>query len=379
MKARGMGRVYQRGTRWWIQYSYRGRVYRETCHKECGENATQKDAVKLLRRRLGEIAEGRFVADADKVTFEQLAELILGNYRLNGKKSLRRVEEIVRLHLRPAFGEDKANEISHGRINRYMEQRQKDGAAASTIRYEVRILGRMFKLAVEGELLAKRPKLPTIQVDNVRTGFFDEDQVARLLGFLSPELRPLTEFAYLSGWRRGEILSLSWRQVDFQAGIVRLEPGTTKNKRGRILPLDDPQLEGLLRSQRRHTDEVQHATGQIIPWVFHRQGEPIGDFHRAWDKACKDAGVPGRVFHDFRRTRARDLIRAGVNEKAIMKLCGWETRAVFDRYSITTEADLREAMRRAAKPSGTIVAQSAPPRAQVVGAPTDYVADPSGA
>ena len=94
MKARGMGRVYQRGTRWWIQYSYRGRVYRETCHKECGENATQKDAVKLLRRRLGEIAEGRFVADADKVTFEQLAELILGNYRRNVQQVEGRMAEV---------------------------------------------------------------------------------------------------------------------------------------------------------------------------------------------------------------------------------------------------------------------------------------------
>lgn len=75
------------------------------------------------------------------------------------------------------------------------------------------------------------------------------------------------EFAYLTGWRIGEILPLQGRQVDFAAGTVRLEPGTTKNDEGRVFPFAVlSELEALLRRQRERTEALQQATGQIIPW-----------------------------------------------------------------------------------------------------------------
>ena len=61
-----------------------------------------------------------------------------------------------------------------------------------------------------------------------------------------------------------------------------------------------------------------------------------------WDG--KRAGVPGRVIHDLRRSAARDFRRAGVSEGEIMKLCGWETRSMFDRYDLIDEADLARAV-----------------------------------
>jgi len=68
-------------------------------------------------------------------------------------------------------------------------------------------------------------------------------------------------------------------------------------------------------------------------FVFHRSGERINSFRRVWARACKKAGLEGRLVHDLRRTAARDFRRRGVSEGEIMKLCGWKTRAMFDRHN----------------------------------------------
>jgi hypothetical protein len=139
------------------------------------------------------------------------------------------------------------------------------------------------------------------------------------------------------------ILTRQWHHVvDFQAGWVRLEPGETKNKEGRMFPLI-PDLRAVFERQRALTEALQAAGGRIIPWVFHREGVPIHYFRRAWITACNAAGVPGRLPHDFRRTAVRNLERAGVPRSAAMKLIGHKTEAIYRRYAIADESMLREA------------------------------------
>ena len=80
-------------------------------------------------------------------------------------------------------------------------------------------------------------------------------------------------------------------------------------------------------------------------FAFTREnGKPVRDFRGAWTKACAAAKVPGLLFHDLRRTAARNLRRAGVAEGVIMKIGGWKTRSVFERYAIVSQSDIREAM-----------------------------------
>jgi integrase len=183
-----------------------------------------------------------------------------------------------------------------------------------------------------------------LEEDNVRQGFFEREQFVSIRKHLPEWVQPVADFAYVTGWRKSEILGLQWRQVDFEAGYVRLEAGTTKNREARQFPFTS-ELRTILEAQKAKADALAKA-GKICPWVFNRGGKPLGEFKHSWKSACIKAGLPGRLMHDFRRTAVRNLVRAGVPERVAMKLTGHKTRSVFERYNIVSEGDLRDAAAR---------------------------------
>ncbi len=95
-------------------------------------------------------------------------------------------------------------------------------------------------------------------------------------------------------------------------------------------------------------------------FVFYHSGKPLRSLRRCWATACREAGAAGRLVHDLRRTFARNRRRAGVSEGDVMRLAGWRTRSMFDRYNIIDEADLEAAV---ARRYGTLRATSEPPAA----------------
>ena len=92
--------------------------------------------------------------------------------------------------------------------------------------------------------------------------------------------------------------------------------------------------------------EALEKTGKIGRWVFHRSGRQIKGFRKAWANACTAAGFPGRIPHDLRRSAVRNMERAGLSRSVAMQLTGHKTEAVYRRYAITSEADLREGVDR---------------------------------
>jgi len=143
-------------------------------------------------------------------------------------------------------------------------------------------------------------------------------------------------------WRRNETLTREWRHVDFARGTIVLEPGETKSGDGRTFPFDViPELAALLKAQRDYTDAVERRTGQIVRWVFHREGRRVKSIRQAWRTACAKAGLEGKIPHDFRRSAVRRLERAGVARSVAKQLVGHRSDLMYSRYAITNETDLR--------------------------------------
>lgn len=344
-----MGSIYLRGNIWWIKYYRNGEDYRES-----SESRKRDDAKRLLRKREGEIAEGKLPGIYfDRVKFDELAEDLITDYKINGLKSLWRTEISVN-HLRKHFRGMKATAITTARVKKYIKDRMKAGASNGTINRELAALKRMFSLGARctPPKVAQIPYITDLEEDNVREGFFEDEEYQRLHDALSSYLKPVVAFAYHTGWRKGEILGLTWDSIDLKEGSVRLESAQTKNKNARTIYLNT-ELKSLLKAQmaNRHLG---------CPYVFHRNGKRIKDFRGAWKTACQKAGLKGKIFHDLRRTGVRNNVRAGIPERVAMMISGHKSRSVFDRYNIVDPKDLKEAaLKQDAFHTGTIRAQSA--------------------
>ena len=342
-RLRGTGRIYQRGNVWWIRFSVDGNR-----RDESSESTKQADAVKLLNKRLGEVAAGRYRGPtADRLAFSDLEQMLEDHYHSMRSKS--RAEGAL-ANLRRHLGLYRVKNITADVLTAYVAARREEGASEATIKYELAVAKKGFNLALRAEKLDRKPAFPSLKVENVRTGFFEPKEFNAVRDQLPEDLKGLVTFAYLTGWRvPSEVQPLTWSQVDFKAGIVRLDPGTTKSGKGRSFPFDVlPELRTLLKAQRRYTERVERVTGQVIPWVFHRDGKPIRSFRRSWITACENAGYVGKIPHDFRRTAVRRLERASVPRSVAMELVGHKTQSVYDRYAIVAEQDLRDGVKKMA-------------------------------
>lgn len=185
--------------------------------------------------------------------------------------------------------------------------------------------------------LELRPHIRRLPERNARQGFFEAEEIEAVIVHLPHYLQDFVRFGYLSGWRKGEIASLTWDDIDHDARIIQLRPEESKTGNGRVLALSGELWDVIERRW--------HERGGT-PGVFHRKSLPIGDMRKAWKTAYRKAGVPGKLFHDLRRTAVREMVRAGVPERIAMAISGHTTRSIFDRYNIVSEADLREAVDR---------------------------------
>jgi integrase len=139
--------------------------------------------------------------------------------------------------------------------------------------------------------------------------------------------------------RAGEILKLQWDQLDLERGLLRLEPGTTKNNQGRLVPLVKELTAALWQWKQRTLHRYPSC-----PWVCQYRGKRLLNIPtKSWRKACQRVGLKGKLFHDLRRTAIRNMVRAGIGERVAMVISGHKTRSVFDRYDIISETDMMEA------------------------------------
>ena len=345
---RGSGHIYRRGSIYWFKFF----DARAKPHWRSSRSPHRAVAEKMLREQLGQRDLGAPVLpDPHRVPVDTLLDNLLAEYRLNERRSVGRAGLSCR-HLLRFFEGRAAGSVTGADVNRYADLRRQEQAAAATVNRELAALRRAYRLAIRHGVLATMPPITMLREDNVRTGFFDHDQIASVCRHLKDERAAVVRFCYITGWRScSEVFPLHWSQVDMKNGLVRLEPGTTKNREGRVFPFT-PALRALLEERLDHTRRCERAQGRIIPYVFHRKGEPIKGFRRAWKTACRNAGLPGRLLHDLRRSAVRNLERAGVSRSVAMKMTGHKTEAVYRRYAIVSESDLREAATKLAAIQG---------------------------
>jgi len=378
-----MGTVYsrKRSPYLWIKYYQHGRPVRE-------RTGTKNEVVarRMLRAREGDVERGIPIdPKVGLVTFHEAAEDMLNGYKANRKRTYVDAKRRIDKHLAPFFGNKRLLSITASDIRAYIAKRMADTYLArparrvrrrngtwqdvpelrrpvsvGEINRELTVLKRMFSLAIEAGKLHHKPHFAMLREDNVRVGFFEREQYEAVLAHLPAGMRPVVTFAYVTGWRiNSEVLPLQWRQVDLRVGEVRLDPGTTKNREGRVFYLT-PELHQLLKEQRAAADEIQREKKMIVRHVFfHRDTTKAGalwywagkgisadGFYHAWRRARTAAGCPGSIPHDFRRTAIRNMVRAGIPERVAMKLSGHKTRSVFDRYNVVSDGDLRDAASR---------------------------------
>lgn len=254
------------------------------------------------------------------------------NNRVEGKGNMHRFQHL----LRKMNGAD-ATEITPTMIEAYKVDRLLEGAARQTINNELAQLRRSFNIAIEMELLPRAPKVRLLAVDNVRQGFLKPDEFTRLhktLEVLDQAVADIMAWLYLLGWRRQEVVDITWSEVDVQSGTVSLPAARSKNRTQRTIRVGGD-LHALLR--RRWVERQGDA-------IFHRRGRPVKDFRGSWARAVKALGRPELLVHDARRSFARNALLAGVPVKSIMEIGGWKTMSVFLRYCILDEDALAEAL-----------------------------------
>jgi integrase len=388
---RGDGRIFQRkgSSVYWCAYYLRGKEFRESTG-----TAEQEKAEKFLKRRLREVGAdvigakqfvgpqsdririscGVIAEDQRKPECDCLCCALEREFRLRDKASAQNLSNLKRVRL--DFTLQRAASLTADQIDLYIQRRLADGSASASINRATQLLGQAFNLAVRQKRLGSGPFIRHLsEAGNVRQGFFGEADFQSVVSNLPDYLKDLVRFAYLTGMRKGEIASLRWDDVD--GDTIHLRAENAKNGEARTIPIEGELAD--LMERRGVARQVRRADLPITlsAWIFHRNGERIGDFRKAWAAACVMAGLGqwvcprcdgmvdaqhkcapcaqawtreelkyvGRIFHDFRRTAVRDMVRAGVPETVAMSISGHKTRSMFDRYNIHDERDQREALR----------------------------------
>ncbi len=249
-----------------------------------------------------------------------------------------------RKHLEPRFGGKALDAISAIDIEKLkldlkkgLNKRGKPYAPA-TIKHQLVIMRRLYNLARKWGMYAGKSPLESVsmpRLDNQKTEFLRDEELLRLLDTLEKwpfkESAAFVKFALFTGLRRGEMFKLTWDDIDFERGLIRLRDpkgGKTEN-----LPVSNEAL-GVLK-----TLEV------TSPYVFPgKHGKQRSEFNGPWQRIRKAAGLPeGFRFHGLRHHFASTLVSHGVDLLVVQKLLTHKDSKTTQRYAHLAPGAIKDA------------------------------------
>jgi len=264
-------------------------------------------------------------------TVADLLAALVQEYQLQGRKSTPETVYRIRVILRH-LGDKAVSAITPSLLRQYAKARIAEGRSGATVNREFAALRRAMNLAYQDGTLERVPKFPVMRETGIRQGTYTREEFERIVGKLAPHLKAVAWFGYLTGRRRGELLQIRWEDVNLEEGFITIRANTTKTGQPDRLPVTE-ELMAVIQAMPRSGE-----------WLFMYRGQRLKHFQKGWRRATRQAGLPGKLFHDLRRTVATDLINAGVSQKTAMAITGHKTTAVFLRYQIVRQDEVKSAL-----------------------------------
>jgi len=333
-----MSRVFKKQAAWWIDFKDAQGVRRRN---KIGPS--KRVAREVLDGLLGNVARRQHlgIIDDSAISFADFAKVWWGRVAPSLKPNTQvRWKGIREKHLEPAFP-GSLRGITAAAAEGYIAKRLEAGATPSTVNREMAVLKHVLKRAVLWEYLTLNPlsNLKAQKEPDGRTRYLSLEELENLLaccppkgtrpGLVNAYLKPFVLVALNTGMRRGEILSLTRRSVDWQNRATRLEQ--TKNGESRHVFLNDEAYQALRGLPTRIDTELLFP---IDKWQL----------SKSFRKSCEEAKIADFRLHDLRHTFASYQAMAGAQGRTLQALLGHKDVRMTARYSHLSDAHLRAAV-----------------------------------
>ncbi|MBE0433086.1 site-specific integrase [candidate division WOR-3 bacterium] len=322
--------VFKRGGKWCIGYSLNDRWVRKTIgtSKKLAELAEKEIKLKIAKGELLGIIERK------RILFQDLCTEYLQYSRANKTIQSHRRDRVSIRNLLVPFGDRFIHQITARDLEHY-KNRRKDKVTPATVNRELSCIKHMFNKAVEWGHLPDNQLRPVMKFKEPpgRMRYLQNEEISRLLNYCADHLKPIVIMALNTGMRKGEILNLTWGDVNLKNRMITIT--NSKNNSSRIIPINDA------------TYGILVSLGQQIveQYVFsHPDGKPYRDIKDGFTAAVNRAKLSDVRFHDLRHTFASHLVMNGVPILEVQKLLGHKTLAMTMRYSHLSNKNLRDAV-----------------------------------
>ena len=326
--------LYRRGKVWWLNFvAPDGKRYFEST-----KTSLKTEAEYILTCRRKEIAEG-ITPEVKKIPNYKFSELVDEYMKwAERQKSYSSKCFYLRIIL-PEFRNIPLRNFNSKMLELFQSKELNKNKKPATVNRYLALIKHMFAKAVEWEMveegiLKKIRNAKFLPENNKRLRFLSKEECIALFNACVAHLRPIVTIALNTGMRKGELLNLTWAQIDKRHSIILLE--NTKNGERREIPINETVMSLLL-------ELPEHPES---PYIFHNnEGKPYKEIKRSFASACKRADISDFHFHDLRHTFASQLVMAGVDLTTVKELMGHKSFNMTLRYAHLASAHKLNAVR----------------------------------